>query len=175
MERSITVIKDTAGNSIVMISDIIFKGKRRIKWDDVREYLRKYIGEMYEIIKAGEQIYIGSDLPNEYAGSNYTYSLKGTTAKAKANAAQGIPELIEIATGGHHRKNMEKKHSRNAKYGWYRYDTRFGLPVFEDNGEIARYNIFHASLLIRHDENGKKYLYDILDIKKETSNPLGSL
>ena len=34
------------------------------------------------------------------------------------------------------------------------------------------YKVFHASLLIRHDENGRKYLYDIIDIKKETSYPL---
>lgn len=40
-------------------------------------------------------------------------------------------------------------------------------------GGIERYNIFHASLLIRHDEDGKMYLYDIIDIKKETGNPLG--
>ena len=30
----------------------------------------------------------------------------------------------------------------------------------------------HASLIIRHSEDGKLYLYDILDIKKETRNPI---
>ncbi|MFR8427844.1 MAG: hypothetical protein ACLVCH_10115 [Roseburia inulinivorans] len=45
-------------------------------------------------------MYIGLDLLNEYSGSKYTHSIKGTNAKAKANAkAQGIPELIEIAVG----------------------------------------------------------------------------
>ena len=29
-------------------------------------------------------------------------------------------------------------------------------------------------MLVRHDEDGKKYLYDLLAIKKETSNPLES-
>ena len=29
-----------------------------------------------------------------------------------------------------------------------------------------------ASMIIRHANGGKKYLYDILDIKKETSNPI---
>ena len=43
-----------------------------------------------------------------------------------------------------------------------------------DDGEIERYNVFHASMLIRHAGNGKLYLYDIIDIKKETSIPLGS-
>ena len=41
------------------------------------------------------------------------------------------------------------------------------------NGEIDRYNIFHASMLVRHSNDGKMYLYDIIDIKKETSNSLG--
>ena len=39
-----------------------------------------------------DMIYIGSDFPDEYAHSEYTTSLKGTNAKAKANATQGLPE-----------------------------------------------------------------------------------
>ena len=38
------------------------------------------------------------------------------------------------------------------------------------NGEIDRYNIFHASMLVRHSNDGKMYLYDIIDIKKETKD-----
>ena len=57
-------------------------------------------------------------------------------------------------------------------YGWYRYESRFALPVFNEVGEIERYNVFHASMIIRHSEDRKKYLYDIIDIKKEMSNSL---
>ena len=92
--------------------------------------------------------------------------------KAKANVATGIPELIEIAVGKYFRKNQEDKHKRDAKNGWYRYDSRFALPVYGDKCELERYNIFHASLLVRHSNDGKMYLYDIIDIKKETSNSL---
>ena len=91
---------------------------------------------------------------------------------AKANAAQGIPELIEIAVGKHFRENNEEKHWRNAKYGWYRYDSRFALPVYNETGEIERYNVFHASLIVRHSEDKKLYLYDILDIKKKRATRL---
>ena len=50
---------------------------------------------------------------------------------------------------------------------------RFALPVYREDGGIERYNAFHASLMVvRHDENGKMYLYDMIDIKKETGNPL---
>lgn len=85
---------------------------------------------------------IGDDLPSEYSGSKYTHSIKGTNAKAKANAAQGIPEMIEIALGKHFRENKESKHWRNAMYGWYRYDSRFAIPVYRDDEEVERYNIF---------------------------------
>lgn len=174
MERKVHVIKDDHGNNIVMINDIKFKGKRQINWDEVKEYLEHYVGRFYEIADTKDIVYIGKDLPDEYTGSKYTHRLKGANAKAKANAAQGIPKLLEIATGKHYRENNEDKHKRNAKNGWYRYDSRFALPVYTDNGETERYNVYHASMLIRHANDGKMYLYDILDIKKETSNPFES-
>ena len=34
--------------------------------------------------------------------------------------------------------------------GWYRYDTYFAIPVHASDGEVDHYNVFHASLLIRH-------------------------
>ena len=40
-------------------------------------------------------------------------------------------------------------------------------------GELERYNVFHASMLVRHSNDGKMYLYDVIDIKKETSYSLG--
>ena len=171
-KRNVSVIQDIDGNNIVVINDIVFKGKRSVNWKNVREYLKKYIGDFYTIASTGDIVYIGSDLPNEYSGSKYTHSIKGTNAKAKANATQGIPELIEIAVGKHFRKNNEEKHWRNAKFGWYRYDSRFALPVYDEVGKIERYNVFHTSLIVRHSEDKKLYLYDILDIKKETSNPI---
>ena len=170
--RNVSVIQDIDGNNIVVVNDIIFKGKRSINWKDVRDYLKNYVGDFYTIASTGDIVYIGSDLPNEYSGSKYTHSIKGANAKAKANAAQGIPELIEIAVGKNFRENNEEKHWRNAKFGWYRYDSRFALPVYDEVGKIERYNVFHASLIVRHSEDSKLYLYDILDIKKETSNPI---
>ena len=165
-QRNIAVIQDVDGNNIVVINDIIFKGKRSITWSDVEEYLRRYVGEFYSIAETGDIVYIGTDLPDEYAGSNYTKHIKGTVAKAKANAAQAIPEIIEIATSKTVEENKKEKHSRNAKNGWYRYDTRFALPVYDESGEVERYNVFSARLLIRHAASGKMYLYDVLEIKK---------
>lgn len=49
-------------------------------------------------------------------------------------------------------------------------DIRFKGKKRED-WKVCRYNIFFARMLVRHDADGKKYLYDLLAIKK-TSSPL---
>lgn len=169
MERKIDVIDAFDDKKIVIIHDIIFKKKQYVEWKDVKEYLKRYVGEVYTILSARENIYIGPNFPNEFTGSAYTYSFKGANVKAKANAVQGISKMIEIAIGGNYKANDDAKYNRNAKFGWYRYDSYFAIPVHDNDGEVDHYNVFHASLLIRHAEDGKKYLYDIINIKKETS------
>lgn len=62
--------------------------------------------------------------------------------------------------------------AHNAKFGWYRYDSRFALPVYNSEGKVERYNVFQVEVLIRHSEDGNMYLYDLVNIKKETSTPL---
>lgn len=172
MEDSIRIVTDLKDQRIVVIDNIRFKGKRKINWEDVENYIKKYIGKSYEMVNEKDRIYIGKDLPDEYSGSKDTAKLKGTLAKAKANAVQGMPELLENAVNGRYRENLAVKHETDAKFGWYRYDSRFALPVYSDNGKAERFNIFKIELLIRCDADGKKYLYDMVNIKKETSTPL---
>ena len=50
-------------------------------------------------------------------------------------------------------------------------NSRFALPVYKDD-EIERYNIFHASLIVRYSEDNRMYLYDIIDIKKKRATRL---
>lgn len=170
---NVNIITDVDGKKIVLINDIRFKGKRREEWEEIEEYLKEYVGKCYEIAETAEKIYIDEDFPDEYANSESRIVLKGAVAKAKANAVQGIPELIQIATDEHFSENIKEKHKRDAKYGWYRYNVCFALPVYDDKtNELVRYNIFSARMLVRHSEDGKKYLYDFLAIKKETSSPL---
>ena len=169
-KQNVSVIQDVDGNNIVIINDIRFKGKRSLNWDDVEEYLRSYVGDFYSIAESNEIVYIGADLPDEYSHSEYTRILKGANEKAKANAAQGLPELINTAKNMAFTENSKAKHQKDAMYGWYKYESRFALPVFGSDGEIERYNVFHAAMIFRHAQDGKKYLYDIMNIKKETSN-----
>ena len=169
MERKVSVVKDLDGNKVVVIHDIQFKGRQAIEWPEVEKYLKQYVGEANIMESTSDMVYIGADLPEEYAHSNYTKTLKGANAKAKANAAQGVPEIIKIATNKAHKDNFKEKHNRDVKYGWYRYESRFALPVFSSGQEIAYYNVFRVIIIVRHAEDGKMYLYDIMNIKKETS------
>ena len=175
MERNIEIIINDDGLRVVRINDVRFKGKNKEDWKKVENYLKEYVGEYYEIEESSEKVYISSDFPDEYANSESRLALKGAVVKAKANASQGIPELIRIATNEIYSENTKTKHNEDAKQGWYRYDVRFELPVFNDKtGEIDRYNRYYGRMLVRHAEDGKRYLYDILGIKKETSSPLES-
>ena len=47
----------------------------------------------------------------------------------------------------------------------------FGLQVYKEDGTIERYNIFYVYMIIRHDKDGKKYLYDVINIKKRNEHP----
>lgn len=163
-----SIVINEKGQRVIQIETIMFSSKRRIDWPGVEEYLKKYVGERYAIDETDEIVYIGSDFPDEYANSRYSAKALGTIGKAKANASQAIPELIRIASNVSFRENSEAKHNKDAKYGWYRCTVRFSLPTCDDRGSITGRNYFQGRMIIRHDEDGKKYLYDLIDIKKET-------
>ena len=50
-------------------------------------------------------------------------------------------------------------------------DSRFALPVINEDGEIERYNVYQAVLIVRCASDEKLYLYDVQNIKKEACNP----
>ena len=170
--KNVNVICDAEGKEIVLINDIRFKSRRMINWEEIEEYLKEYIGSCFVIAETSEKIFIGPDFPDEYTSSNDRISLKGANEKAKANMITAIGELIQIATNKMEYPDYNKKHKSKAQYGWFRYDTRFGIPVYDEAGELIRYNIFRTRMLVRCDADGKSYLYDFVRTKKETRSPL---
>lgn len=142
MDKSISIVTDLDGSKIVFINDIRFKSRRGIDWNEVEQYLKEYIGEYFEIAETSEKIYIGSDFPDEFSHSNDTKGLKGANMKAKANIVPAIGELIQIASKKVQYPDYNNKHGTRAKFGWYRYNTRFGIPVYNESGNLERYNIF---------------------------------
>lgn len=154
-DRSISIIQDENGKSIVLINDIRYKSRRSIDLSEIEIYLKQYIGEYYEILESSDKVFVGTDFPDEFAHSKDT-------------------KIIEIATDKAEFPDHNKKHGSKAKFGWYRYTTRFGIPVYNDEGILESYNIFRTRILVRRDADGKLYLYDVVTIKKETSRPLES-
>lgn len=156
-ERMTKIVVNDKGQKVVCIDEIVFSSKRKIDWVGVERFLKQYIGKNYVI-----------DETDEYANSIYSHKIYGTIAKAKANAAQAIPELIEIATNISFQDNSEEKHKTDAKFGWYRCTVRFSIPTCDDKGIRVGCNNYQGRMIIRCGADGKKYLYDIIDIKKET-------
>ena len=148
---------------------IIFKNKQNIPWNEVEQYLKKYIGKSFIVKEYGDVIHIAGEFPDEFTESQYTKRLRGGLAKAKANSGQVIGEMIENATNRRWMENKDEKHKNAASGGWYRYDVGFTIPV-EDAG-IMRKNVYQATAVVRIKEN-RLYLYDIINIKKEASTPL---
>jgi hypothetical protein len=170
--EKLEIVTDEAGNKIVVIPDIIFLNKQNIEWKDVENYLEKYTGKIIEITETSDIVHIGKDFSNEYTGSKYTRKTKGARAKAKANAVQGVCELVEIATEKIFRENHKDKHNSDAANGWYYYTTRFALPLYDNEKKTGNYNVYSGCLVVNCTSSGKMYLYDLVDIKKEASNPL---
>ena len=52
--RNINIIVDADGNRLVLINDVVFKGKRNVNWDEVKTYLEQYVGDYYEIEETSE-------------------------------------------------------------------------------------------------------------------------
>ena len=173
--NKLDIVTDETGSRVVLLPEIIFSNKQNINWEDVENYLGKYVGEFIEITETKDIIYIGNKFPDEYSGSSYTRKTKGARAKAKANAAQGIREMVEIATDKVYRENHKEKHSEDAHNGWFYYVTRFAIPLYDNEKKTGEYNVYSACLVVNHAANGKMYLYDVVDIKKEASKPLKTI
>ena len=170
-EVNILITKDNKGKDLVVIPHIIFEGKRSISWYEVEKYLLQYVGKIFEVSETKDFVYIDKTFADEYTGSVYTRKLRGALPKVKANMVQGIPEMIEIATEKRWKEDFENRHKKKAGKGWFRYNTRFALPIMNENRDIVKYNIYNAVLIVRYASDEKLYLYDIQNIKKETRYP----
>lgn len=56
--NDVLVVIDENGEKIVVIPQVIFKGKRTISWEDVEKYLIRYIGKIFEVSETKDLIVI---------------------------------------------------------------------------------------------------------------------
>lgn len=168
MINDIVIAMDKKGRKVVVINEILFKGRKNLPWKEVEKYLKKYIGTVVLVSETSEWIYIDKDFPDEYKGSEDTKKAKGGSAKAKANAVQGIKQMIEISRKTSEKSNYKEKNYKKASKGWLRYLTRFALPAVNEQNVITHYNVYLATLVVSRNEKGKLKLYDVVNIKKES-------
>ncbi|MCM1092314.1 MAG: hypothetical protein NC413_15945 [Muribaculum sp.] len=60
----------------VQINEIIFTGRQNIKWTEVENYLKRYVGKTFIVGKYGDELHVNALFANEYAESQYTKKLK---------------------------------------------------------------------------------------------------
>lgn len=170
-------LKMVGGKNVVWIEGSGLSNKQLNNHQAVAKYIAQHIGEVYTIIESGQKVYIGEDLPNEYLHSKYTTYLRSvnpTAVRGKNRAVDGLGELIETATN---RRWEKTKHTQNkdAKFGIYRYDNSFAFPIKDNQGNISKVRAFDVELLIRNASDGNKYLYDIVEIKENTTTEVDLL
>lgn len=119
------------------------------------------------ILSDAQPVYLGKDLPGEYRESEYSKSMPRRLRAVKMQAATNLDEMLLLAENGEWRENVKPKHARDAKNGWYRYETQFAVPILNAKKAIDHYTVYGGTLLIRNDADGKSYLYDLLDIEKK--------
>lgn len=173
-------IREVDGKNIVWISDNILslKPKDQKISDFIVDYLTNHVGEMYTIIESGQRVYLGKDLPKEYAWSKYSQRIRSRNQRIyqdKAKAIAGIGETINTATNRRWEQTLHTG-NKDAKYGIYKYDSKIAFPVYNEAGDNTGVHAYDVTLVIRNASNGRKYLYDIQNIKNDafTANTLYS-
>lgn len=160
--------RNVNGKKVAWIKENILleKGEQSVH-TFIEEYIKNHVGEYYTIFESGQKVYLGEDLPYEYVHSKYSQKLNANKSKTKAKnrAAADLGAMIEIATNRKWEKTKNTE-TKDAKYGFYKYDTNFAFPVYVGE-KLTSVKAYSASLLIRNASDGKKYLYDVINIKKD--------
>lgn len=139
-------------------------------FDAAEKYLKALVNTEHPfstILVDAQPVYIGKDLPGEYRSSEYTKKMFPNLRTVKMQAATNLDEMLLLAENGEWRENVKDKHKTDAQNGWYRYEARFAVPVLTVEKTVDHYTVYGGTLLIRNDADGKSYLYDLVDIKKE--------
>ena len=77
-KSNINIIANLDGKKIVLINDVRFKSRRNINWIEIKEYLKEYIGEYYEILETSEKVYRCQDRSDPWRIRLHQYSVRRT-------------------------------------------------------------------------------------------------
>ena len=160
-EDKIVYNKDGSFNRVRIEENIFVNISKTKMVKEVKFLLKQLIGKYFVIKESGQKVYIGKDFPGEFVYSKYTLTLNYRDKIVKFRVVNNLDSLIKNANSKKWTKNYKNKHNNDAKYGFYKYKIVFSI-VYE-----GIETIYEGILLIRNDADGKKYLYDILNIKEK--------
>lgn len=167
-------IANVNGKPIAWVENSGLTNAQLKDYQAIADYIADHIGEYYTILESGQKVYIGDELPDEYTQSKYTSYLKNNDRRAlnaKNKGVNVLGDMIEIATNRRWEPTNHTQ-SKDAKYGMYRYDSEFAFPLKNGAGDTVGARAYDVELLIRNASDGKKYLYDIVNIKENTPDTL---
>ena len=125
-------------------------------------------GVEYTNLESSYNILIDKKTANEFIYSHDTKYSSYELKYVKYKLSKYLKELIENGKDKIFVNHKKEKHILDAKYGFYKYKITFS--IVEKNIE----SIYIAIVLVRNSYDGKKYLYDILDIKRIKKQELAS-
>ena len=140
----------------------------KIDWEIIRQQLLRILKKTVIIKENNMLVKFDKRFIKEYTASLYTQRSNKKIKSIKANIAIKIIDLIE--NSGHivREENLKSKHKRDAYFGWEKYKCRFKYESKNELG-IVMIEYFSCCVVIRCPNINEKYIYDIVDIKKETN------
>ena len=169
-------IKQTANGEkyVELTQNIVSQKPATMKKEDfIKNYLvnlAKNNPDVFARIEEnGHKIYLDKDvLPREYVYSPAAQNAKGETKTVREMALTNLDEIIEISNNkkfeGNRKEKSQPKMADKKRGGIYKYDVKLLVP-FKNEGK----SFYTANVIVRYDQDGKRYLYDIVNIKKDNS------
>ncbi len=117
-------------------------------------------GISYKITETNNNVFIDKKTAYEFVYSKSSVLNNKQQKLIKSKLSKYLKQIINNSTDKIYTTNKKEKHSKDAKYGFYRYKITFSIL----NKGVE--DLYEAIVLIRNSEDTKKYLYDILNIKK---------
>ncbi len=127
---------------------------------EIMKNINSQKGLIYKIAETNNNIIIDKKTSKEYTFSNYSRRSSKENKRIKGILSRYLKEVINNSNDRKFVNYKKKKHIKDAKYGFYKYKITFSIL----NKGVE--NFYEAIVLIRNSEDTKKYLYDILNIKK---------
>ena len=149
----------------LQIEDYDYDGLNiKVAQNKAKENIKKQKGIPYKNIMTSNVILVDYKTQGEYLYSKYTRSRKNEIKYVKCILSNYFKELFLNAYKKEFVNKKKPKHVIDAKYGFYKYSVNFSIV------DKLKETFYTCIILVRNDSNGKKYLYDILDIKKTSIN-----